>query len=137
VVSSAVAMNGKGEAEVLRLAAALERRSEHPLAHAILTAAGGAELPPVSGFRSVAGRGAEGEVDGKRYLIGSPRLFAERGIDLGGAGEALERSNGRGRPPSSWATMTARWRSSGSRTPCARTRRPPSRPCAPRGWGSW
>jgi Cd2+/Zn2+-exporting ATPase len=90
VVSSVTALDGKGEAELLRLAAALERRSEHPLAHAILTAADGAELPPISGFRSVAGRGAEGEVDGKRYLIGSPRLFAERGIALGGAGEALE-----------------------------------------------
>jgi Zn2+/Cd2+-exporting ATPase len=89
VVSSAVALDGKGEAEVLTLAAALERRSEHPLAHAILTAADGAELPPVSAFRSVAGRGAEGEVDGKRYLIGSPRLFAERGIALDGAHEAL------------------------------------------------
>jgi Cd2+/Zn2+-exporting ATPase len=89
VVSSAAALDGRGEAEVLTLAAALERRSEHPLAHAILTAAGGAELPPVSGFTSVAGRGAEGEVGGKRYLIGSPRLFSERGIALGGAGEAL------------------------------------------------
>jgi Zn2+/Cd2+-exporting ATPase len=90
IVSRTVALNGKGEAEVLTLAASLERRSEHPLAHAILTAAGGAELPPVSGFKSVAGRGAEGEVDGKRYLIGSPRLFAERGIALDGAYEALE-----------------------------------------------
>ena len=89
VVSSAAALDGKGEGEVLTLAAALERRSEHPLAHAILTAADGAELPPVSGFTSIAGRGAEGEVGGKRYLIGSPRLFSEKGIDLDGAGEAL------------------------------------------------
>ncbi|HET7272516.1 MAG TPA: hypothetical protein VFI90_15695, partial [Rubrobacter sp.] len=42
---------GCGEAEVLALAAALERRPEHPLAHAILTAVDGAELHPVSGFR--------------------------------------------------------------------------------------
>ena len=98
IVSRTVALNGKGEAEVLTLAASLERRSEHPLAHAILTAAGGTELRPVSGFRSVAGRGAEGEVDGKRYLIGSPRLFAEKGIALDGAAQALERSNGRGDP---------------------------------------
>jgi len=99
VVSSAVALNGKGEAEVLTLAAALERRSEHPLAHAILTAADGAELPPVSAFRSVAGRGAEGEVDGTRYLIGSPRLFAERGIALDGAGGALEAVERAGETP--------------------------------------
>jgi Zn2+/Cd2+-exporting ATPase len=89
IVSRTVALNGKGEAEVLTLAASLERRSEHPLAHAILTAADGATLAPVSGFKSVAGRGAEGEVDSKRYLIGSPRLFAERGIALDGADEAL------------------------------------------------
>src|SRR5215218_1082631 len=90
IVSRTVALNGKGEAEVLTLAASLERRSEHPLAHAILTAADGTGLRPVSGFRSVAGRGAEGEVDGKRYLIGNPRLFAERGIALDGSAEALE-----------------------------------------------
>jgi Cd2+/Zn2+-exporting ATPase len=99
VVSRTVALNGKGEAEVLALAAALERRSEHPLAHAILTAADGAEPLPVSGFRSVAGRGAEGEVEGKRYLIGSPRLFAERGIALDGAGGALEAVERSGETP--------------------------------------
>ena len=90
VVSRTVALDGRNEADVLSLAAALERRSEHPLAHAILTAAGGDGTRPVFGFRSVAGRGAEGEIGGRRYLIGSPRLFAERGIDLDGAGEALE-----------------------------------------------
>jgi len=89
IVSRTVVLNGKGEAEVMSLAAALERRSEHPLALAILTAAGGIALPQVSGFKSVAGRGAEGQVGGKRYLIGSPRLFAERRIALEGADEAL------------------------------------------------
>ncbi len=90
VLSRTLALDGRGEAEVLALAAALERRSEHPLAHAILTAADGAEPRTVSGFRSIAGRGAEGDLDGKRYLIGSPRLFAERGVPLDGANEALE-----------------------------------------------
>jgi Zn2+/Cd2+-exporting ATPase len=99
IVSRTVALNGEGEAEVVSLAAALERRSEHPLAHAILTAANGAELPPLSGFRSVAGRGAEGEVDGKRYLIGSARLFAERRIALDGAYEALEAVERAGETP--------------------------------------
>jgi Zn2+/Cd2+-exporting ATPase len=99
IVSRTVALNGKGEAEVLTLAASLERRSEHPLAHAILTAAGETALRPVSGFRSVAGRGAEGEVDGKRYLIGSPRLFAEKGIALDGAAQALEAIERAGETP--------------------------------------
>jgi Cd2+/Zn2+-exporting ATPase len=99
IVSRTVALNGKGEAEVLTLAASLERRSEHPLAHAILTAAGRTALRPVSGFRSVAGRGAEGEVDGKRYLIGSPRLFAEKGIALDRAAQALEAIEQAGETP--------------------------------------
>jgi Zn2+/Cd2+-exporting ATPase len=76
------------------LAAALERRSEHPLAHAILSAAvgqaaDGADLHPVEEFRSIAGRGAEGVVGGRRYLIGSPRLFDERGVTLDPAAKAI------------------------------------------------
>ncbi|MEJ7820201.1 MAG: cation-translocating P-type ATPase [Rubrobacteraceae bacterium] len=90
------------EAEVVRIAAALERRSEHPLAHAILTAAesyGVYELPPVANFRSVAGRGATGEVGGKRYLIGSPRLFAESDIPLTNAAAALAQVANEGETP--------------------------------------
>jgi len=93
VVSRVVALDGRDEAEVVRLAAALERRSEHPLAYAILASAeghGGTDgLPPVTNFRSVAGRGAEGEVGGRPYLIGSPRLFDERRIALDEASGAL------------------------------------------------
>lgn len=99
VLSRTLALDGRGEAEVLALAAALERRSEHPLAHAILTAADGAGPRTVSGFRSIAGRGAEGDLDGKRYLIGSPRLFAERGVPLDGANEALEAVERAGETP--------------------------------------
>ena len=102
VVSRVVALDGHDEAEAVRLAAALERRSEHPLAHAILTAAeryGENGLPPVMGFRSVAGRGAEGEVEGRRYAIGSPRLFAEVGVSLDGAKTALEEVERAGETP--------------------------------------
>jgi Cd2+/Zn2+-exporting ATPase len=99
VVSRVVPIDRRNETGVLTLAAALECRSEHPLAHAILTAADEASLPQVSGFRSVAGRGAEGVVDGNRYLIGSPRLFAERNITLDGATEALEAVEGAGETP--------------------------------------
>ena len=99
VVSRVVALGGRDETGVLALAAALERRSEHPLAHAILSAVGGAGLPQVSDFRSVAGRGAEGVVNGDRYLIGSPRLFAERQIALDGATRALEAVGAAGETP--------------------------------------
>ena len=102
VVSRVVALDGHDEAEAMRLAAALERRSEHPLAHAILAAAeryGTNSLPPVAGFRSVAGRGAEGEVGGRRYAIGSPRLFAEAGVALDVAEAALEEVGREGETP--------------------------------------
>ena len=90
VLSRVVALGDEDEA--LALAAALERRSEHPLAYAILSAAGdrGAVLPPVTGFRSFPGRGAAGRISDEPYLIGSPRLFAERGISLVAAEETLE-----------------------------------------------
>ena len=103
VVSRVVALGCRDEAEALRLAAALERRSEHPLAHAILAAAQkrGVEgaLPSVLGFQSVEGRGAEGEVEGRRYLIGSPRLFGERSVPLTGAEAALEEVGSAGETP--------------------------------------
>jgi Cd2+/Zn2+-exporting ATPase len=107
VVSRLVRPDGAPENDVMRLAAALERRSEHPLAHAILTAAESHGIdsgenfdpPSVVNFRSVAGRGAEGDVEGRRYLIGSPRLFAERGISLTRAGEALQEVERAGETP--------------------------------------
>jgi Cd2+/Zn2+-exporting ATPase len=94
VLSHVVSLDGHGEDGALLLAAALERRSEHPLAHAILSAAvgqagDGAGLPPVEDFRSIVGRGAEGVVGGRRYLVGSPRLFEERGVALEPAATAL------------------------------------------------
>jgi Cd2+/Zn2+-exporting ATPase len=98
-----VALGGLSEAETVRFAAALERRSEHPLAHAILAVAesyeAGTGLPSVTSFRSIAGRGAEGEIDGRRYLIGSPRLFAERGVPLDGAEKAIEAVGKAGETP--------------------------------------
>jgi Cd2+/Zn2+-exporting ATPase len=99
VLARAVALDGQGDAEALLLAAALERRSEHPLAHAILSAADGHELPQVENFRAVAGRGAEGTVGGRRYLVGSPRLFEERGIALDAAREALAEVEAAGETP--------------------------------------
>jgi Zn2+/Cd2+-exporting ATPase len=104
VLSRVAPLGWREETDVLTLAAALERRSEHPLAHAILAAgagraADGPGLPPVTEFRSVAGRGAEGVVDKIRYLIGSPRLFAERGIDLEEAAGALEAVESAGETP--------------------------------------
>ncbi len=64
--------------EALRLAAAVEADSEHPLAKAIVQAAEGA--PRATAFRSLTGRGVEAEVAGVRYAVGGPALLRERGL---------------------------------------------------------
>ena len=58
--------------EVLRLAAALERDSEHPIARGIREAGKSLELPPVEGFRAHPGGGVEGVIQGRRLRLGSP-----------------------------------------------------------------
>ncbi len=98
-LSRVVALDGRDAAEALRLAAALERRSEHPLAYAILSAAGDADLPTVVNFNSVPGRGAEGEIGGHRYLIGSPKLFTDEDISLDDIKDALDLVESAGETP--------------------------------------
>ena len=75
---------GFDEAELLRLAASLERGSEHPLADAILRAAKGRSLilSEAAEFDSPVGRGVLGVVDGKAIVLGGARLMAENGINL-------------------------------------------------------
>ncbi|WP_377190837.1 heavy metal translocating P-type ATPase [Ruegeria meonggei] len=74
-------INGFERADLLRLAAAVEAHSEHPIATAI-TRAGPAELPPVTQFASLTGLGVQAVADGHDILIGSPRLMLQNGIDL-------------------------------------------------------
>jgi P-type Cu+ transporter len=66
-------------ADLLRLAAAVEHASEHPVARAIAAAAP-APLPAVTGFEGLPGLGAQGTVDGRRVLVGRPKLLTERGV---------------------------------------------------------
>ncbi|MFI5002493.1 MAG: copper-translocating P-type ATPase, partial [Reyranellales bacterium] len=74
-----------GGLETLRLAASLERGSEHPIARMIVAAAQerNLELSAVTDFRSLPGRGVSGIVGGKRLLLGNARLLKEDGVDLG------------------------------------------------------
>ncbi|BDO42272.1 heavy metal translocating P-type ATPase [Cellulomonas sp. NTE-D12] len=71
--------------EVLRLAAAVERESEHPLARAVVADAErrGLAVPAATSFRAVPGHGAAGRVDGRTVLVGSRTLLAEEGVDPG------------------------------------------------------
>ncbi|MDB5370267.1 MAG: copper-translocating P-type ATPase [Roseomonas sp.] len=81
--------------EALALAGRLQAGSEHPLARAVLEAAGG-EPRPAEAFRALPGRGVEGVVDGRRLLLGSPRLLRESGVPEAALGALAEREAGQG-----------------------------------------
>jgi len=78
--------------ELLRLAAALERSSEHPLAEAIVRGAEerGLDLPEVADFQSVTGKGVEGAVDGVLVTLGNRAMMDALGADLGDLPELAE-----------------------------------------------
>jgi P-type Cu+ transporter len=87
---------GWDEKGLLRLAASLERGSEHPLAAAIVAGSleRGVELAGVESFESVTGKGVKGRVDGRSVGLGNRNLFESMGIDpgeLAGKAEALRK----------------------------------------------
>ncbi|WP_373323019.1 copper-transporting P-type ATPase [Roseovarius pelagicus] len=77
--------DGHDEAEVLRLAASLERGSEHPLAEAIVRGAEerGVEFAKAEEFEAVTGKGVKGVVDGKAVALGNAALIHDMGLDSG------------------------------------------------------
>jgi len=84
-VTDVVALGGASDEAVLRYAAALEQRSEHPIAEAILARAeadAGGDVPSVEAFESITGKGIRADVDGETYYAGKPALFEELGYDL-------------------------------------------------------
>jgi Cd2+/Zn2+-exporting ATPase len=95
-----VAMVGRVAAlDVIRYAAAVEARSAHPVATAITRHAQALlpDLPAVRRFVSLPGMGAEGEVDGRRIVIGNERLIANSGIETPKPWPDAERLRGEGK----------------------------------------
>ncbi len=92
-VTSIVTAAGVDEAELLRLAASIERASEHPIAHAIVTAAErrGLQLAQVEAFDSPAGRGALGTAEGRRVVLGNARFLQELGVSTDALAKEAER----------------------------------------------
>ena len=86
---SVVAAPGFAENDILRLAAGLERASEHPLAAAIVQGAmdRGAQPAQTSDFQSVTGHGVTGTVDGRSVVLGNEKLLADKRIELGDLGQ--------------------------------------------------
>ncbi len=70
------------ESYLLDMAASLEKLSEHPLAHAIVTKANLKTYRPVKNFTVVRGKGIVGTIGSKQVIVGNPRLLQEKGVDL-------------------------------------------------------
>jgi len=85
---------GHDEAEVLRLAASLERGSEHPLAEAIVNGAEerGVDMADATDFEAVTGKGVKGVVDGHHVALGNAKLVSDMGLD---GGKLSETANAR------------------------------------------
>jgi Cu+-exporting ATPase len=82
-LADVVPVAGGGETELLKIAASLEKGSEHPLAAAIVEGALARNITPTDAteFDSHTGRGVSGQVEGRRVLLGNSRLLADFGID--------------------------------------------------------
>jgi len=95
---SVVPAEGVDEAELVRLAASLERASEHPLAAALVAAAEekGLGLADVSDFASHTGQGVEGRVEGRRVLLGNRGLLEAAGVDPAALEARAEELRGEG-----------------------------------------
>ena len=90
---------GVDEHTALRLAAALEQGSSHPLARAILDKAADGPLPEVSGFRTLRGLGVSGEAEGHRLLLGNQALLNEQHINTAEVESEMTAQASRGATP--------------------------------------
>ena len=98
-VVAVVTQDGIDERELLRLSAAVERESEHPLAEAIVRAARerGLEPPRAEAFEAIAGHGAVATVEGRRISIGNARLLEREHVSLDGLSQRAQELAGEGR----------------------------------------
>ncbi|MDY0387232.1 MAG: heavy metal translocating P-type ATPase [Methanolobus sp.] len=98
-VTDVIPIDGIPDKEFLSIASAIESRSEHPLADAIVKSAKehGAEVSVISAFEAIPGKGARAKVQGKTYQIGNSRLFTEQAIDLKHVEDKISRLQNEGK----------------------------------------
>jgi Cu2+-exporting ATPase len=92
-VTDVLAFGSWREPDILRQAASVEAHSEHPIARGIVASADG--LRPVSGFRAIPGKGAEGHVEGSKVTVVSPGYLAEAGLRVDDARVAALSAQGK------------------------------------------
>jgi Cu+-exporting ATPase len=99
VLGSRPSDRGFRQTEILRLAASVEKGSEHPLGEAIVAEAGNRDLPldMPEAFRAEAGHGVVGTVNGKEVVVGSPRLFENLGFSITSFQPAVETMQAEGK----------------------------------------
>jgi len=90
---------GQKREDLLSLAAAAERNSEHPLAAAIVRHAQseGTDIPPAESFEAIPGRGVKASIQGKQVLVGNVRLMADLEIDTSAVSQQLDRLEAQGK----------------------------------------
>jgi Cu+-exporting ATPase len=98
-VTDVIPLPERSREELLGLAAAADKNSEHPLAEAIVRAAraAGLALPDAEGFAAIPGHGVEASVAGRAVLVGNRRLMRERGVDLTPLVQEADRLEGEGK----------------------------------------
>ncbi|NYS24000.1 copper-translocating P-type ATPase [Rhodobacteraceae bacterium 2376] len=109
VLTDLMVVEGQDEGEALAMAAALEARSEHPIARAVVQAAQerGLELPAVEGFESITGFGIRGAVGGRSVLVGATRLMVREEVETGALARRAEALAADGRSPL-WLALDGR-----------------------------
>jgi len=98
-VVNVFAAAGWAEAEVVRLAASLERQSEHPIGQSVVSYAAehGVALEAVEGFQALPGFGVSGRVMGRQVIVGTARFFQGQGVGLGPVSEEASRLSDEGK----------------------------------------
>jgi len=92
VVTDIGSMDGVSEVEIMKYAAALEKRSEHPLAEAIMASVkqSGVVVSDITQFESVPGHGVKGKIGTESILLGNRQLFQSEGVDFSAATAAMQ-----------------------------------------------
>ena len=90
---------GMAENEILKIGAALEKKSEHPLAEAVLLKAKGMELPNAENFAAIPGKGITAKIQGNVYYAGNQKLIKEQGISCEKALSSIEKLSEEGKTP--------------------------------------
>ncbi len=94
-----ITKNDLSETDFLKIAASLEKGSEHPLAKAVRSKAQNLILPEATDFEAIEGKGITGKINNKRYLAGNVKFLIENNIDFNDVKEVINKFTSQGKTP--------------------------------------